>query len=383
MRTATVATTTSSLVGLDRLAQKAVEMARVSSDDPYALLSDASLWPQNVEALRAYLDLCDSSPRPTLVEFEDWSRALEDAALSLQGVTRTEGATSALVHAHGILLTSEGFESEGEYTSYVHGVEAVAGNGENMVQGSKMEVMTHRADLQTPMAIGLIAAGRALARVGACSVAGGRMPVVFDILSSPRIISALFSAISGGAVYSGNTFLKEFLGKRICEQPITIADHPHLPRMNKSRICDEDGVAARYTPIVVDGTLKTWLTSLKSAAKLGVRCTGHGGGNSGNSIVDNGDLSRDELIEDISRGFLVMHLLGHGVDLPTGNYSFGAEGFLIENGRVGRAIDEMTIAGNLLDVFRTMRVANDRDVRQAVSVPSIRVDDVTVAGKGS
>ncbi|TSC62255.1 MAG: PmbA protein [Parcubacteria group bacterium Gr01-1014_48] len=381
LRTATVATTTSSLAGLDRLAQKGVEMARASSDDPYAFLSNESLWQKNIDGLRTYLDLYDRSPRPTLAELEDSARALEDAVLSQEGITRIEGAVSAAVYRHDILLTSAGFEFEGEATSYMHGAGAVAGDGEAMVEGSKIETTTHRTNLRTPEQIGLIAAKRALARRGACSVSGGRMPVVFDILSSPQIISALFSAISGENVYSENTFLKEFLGKRICNEPIQIADHPHLPRMNKSRICDEDGVASRYTPIVVDGVLKTWLTSLKSAAKLGVVCTGHGGGQTGNIIVDNGDLSRDELIEDIPRGLLVTHLLGRGVDLPTGDYSFGAAGFLIENGKVSRPVDEMTIAGNLLDLFRTMRVANDRDMREAVSVPSIRVEDVTVAGK--
>ncbi len=380
-RVAHVSGSAGSRESLTRLLLKAVEMAKASTEDPFASVAGEPLWPRDMARLSDSLDLVDRSLLPSLCELSQTAHALEDAALSQKGITRTEGVSSAALRKYEITMNSEGFTGLSERTTHVRSVEAVAGDGEHMVEGSDMDVRIHRSDLRSSLSIGTLAAERALAQVGTTSVPGGRMPVVFDKLISSSLIGALLAGITGSRVYSKSTFLKEYLGERICDPSITIIDHPHIPRMGKSRLYDADGVGARYLPIVVDGVLKTWLTSLKSSVKLAVRCTGHGGNTSGNIIVGNGIVSQRELIADIPRGLLITSLLGHGANIETGNYSYGAKGFLIENGKICRPVDEMTIAGNLLDAFGRMRVANDRDMRLSVSVPSIRVDDVTVAGK--
>ena len=207
------------------------------------------------------------------------------------------------------------------------------------------------------------------------------MPVIFDWRSAKAVISPLLAAMFGENVFSDNSFLKEYLGKRICPETIMIVDDPHIPRFGNSRVYDGDAVASRFVPVVVGGILQMWLTSLKSAAQLGVSPTGHSGNHLSNIIVGNGVHARDELMSGIAQGLLVTETMGHGANVTTGDFSCGAEGFLIEHGKVCRPVDEMTIAGNLIDMCRTMQVANDRDERLTFSVPSIYIERMMVAGK--
>jgi len=379
-RNAMVGGSATSKKGLTALARKAVEMARVSTPDPYSFLAPEELWAAGISERTPALEVFDTAPPPTLKELAGMAHAIEEGALSCNGVSRTEITEADFVCTHTLLATSNGFIGEHARTHYDLGGVAIAGAGEQMVSGTESDERTHREDLKDPSAIGRIAGERASRRLGSASMAGGVMPVVFDALVSPQILGTFLSAISGDAVYLGQTFLKNMLHERICPPDVTIIDYPNLPRMIGSHLYDGDGVGIYFLKIVKEGVLKSWLTSLKSAAQLSVRCTGHEGG-IGNVILENTPISRQDLIADISRGFLVTNLLGYGADLVTGTYSVGAEGFLIENGAIGRPIDEMTIAGNMLDVFRTMRVANDRYVQWQISAPSIRVDNVMVAGK--
>ena len=380
-RTALVETSTTTEQGLKRLAEKAVEMARASMEDPFAGLSDASLWPKDVEEMRKMLDKMDRTALPTLKELTDLAHALEDAAMSQKGIMRTESALAGVQYGRSVFMTSKGFEAFGEGTRYVLSTDAVAGSGETMVQGSDGDSRTHRSDLKNPLSIGLLAAERALARVGASSFSGGLMPVVFDRLVAQALISPLLSATLGSNVYADNSFLKEHLGRRICSDMITIVDDPHIPRMNNSRIYDSDGVASKHMPIILGGILQMWLTSLKSAAQLGVMPTGHGGGHLGNVIVRNGECSQNELMADIRRGFYVTRVMGLNANTTTGDFCCGAQGFLIEDGKVARPIDQMTIAGSLLEMLKSMEIANDRDERRTFSAPSLRIESMVVAGK--
>ncbi len=380
-RTAMVQSLTTTEAGLKRIALKAVEMARASMEDPFARLSEEILWPKDMERLRRQIDKVDLSPMPSLVELTQYTRALEDAVMSQKGITKTESVSAGVRHGRSVLMTSKGFVGFGENTGYGLSIDAVAGDGDHMVQGSDGDLKTHRSDLRSPMAVGLLAAERALMRLGSSSFAGGRMPVVFDRRSSNSIIGSLIAATFGSNVFSDNSFLKEYLGKRICSEMITIADNPFIPRMGNSRMYDGEAVASRYTPVVMGGILQMWLTSLESSGQLNVPETGHSGNRLANVVVSNGVLTREELISDISQGLLVTATLGHGANITTGDYSCGAEGFLIQNGKVARPVDEMTIAGNLLEMFSTMCPANDRDASLSFSAPSMRIENMMVAGK--
>jgi PmbA protein len=246
----------------------------------------------------------------------------------------------------------------------------------------------HAADLRDPAEIGKSAGERAVKRLGAKKMPTCRCPVVFDPRVARGFISHLLGAISGPSIARGTSFLKDRLGDRIFPEAITIIDDPHRQRGLRSKPFDGEGIANRHRAIVDKGVLTTWLLDLRSARQLGLKTTGHAARGTAsppspaatNVWIEKGALSPKELITDIESGFYVTEMMGMGVNGVTGDYSRGAAGFWIEKGEIAFPVSEMTVAGNLKDIFARLVAADDLEFKAGADSPTLRVDDLTVAG---
>ena len=287
-----------------------------------------------------------------------------------------------------VLATSHGFL--GSYLTSRHGVSmsAIAGEGTAMERDDDFSSALHAADLDPPERIGRNAGERAVARLNPRKVSTKKVPVVFDRRIAGGLVGHLASAINGSAVARKTSFLRDMLGERLFKSGIRIIDDPLRMRGLRSRPFDGEGVAARPIAIIEDGVLKTWLLDCTTARELNLATTGHAqrGVSSPpspgptNLHLAAGSVSAEALIADIMDGFYVTELIGMGVNQVTGDYSRGASGFWIENGRRTYPVSEVTIAGNLVDMFRALEPASDLEFRYGTNSPTVRIEGLTVAG---
>ncbi len=361
--------------GIERLVHRACTMARANQEDPFALLAEKSLWPNNIPELVSRLDLCDSRDL-TLAEMKDFALSMEKAGLSVSGVSNSNSARVQQEKSSFALYTTEGFEGSYEETSYGAMVGVIAGDGDTMSSWSEGDSVRHFSLLRAPIEMGRIAGEMAVAFQGASSMESGAMPVVFDRYVSSTLLGSLANAVNGGLVFKKASFLKDKMGQQIFPTDINVVIDPFIPKLFGSEPFDGEGVAGARIELISKGVLTSWLTGLRSAAKLGIVPTG----SSGNMYMENGKVSRDELIASIDRGLLVMEFLGQGVNIATGDYSRGVSGFLIEKGKITRPIHEVTVAGNLSDMFAKIIHANDSVIGR-FDAPTLRINGMMVAGK--
>ena len=383
-RSASVSTSDLSGRALEMVVERAVAMAREAPEDRYAgLAPEARLLRDGAPDL----DLRDAAEisAETLK-----ARALEaeDAARAVAGVTNSEGASASASKAIIALATSGGFT--GGYTTSSHGLSAsvIAGEGAGMQRDYAYHSARHAADLDAPAVIGERAGRRTVDRLNPRKLDTEQLPVVFDPRVGSSLVGHLIGAITGSAVTRGTSFLLDRLGTRIFADGIRILDDPHRRRGLRSRPFDGEGLPTGPAAIIDDGVLTTWLLDSASARQLGLAPTGHAtrgvsgppGAGPSNLHMAPGTISRDALIGDIKRGFYVTELIGQGLNPVTGDYSRGAAGFLIDGGAIGPAVAEVTIAGNIIEMFRELTPADDLEFRHATNVPTLRVDGLTVAG---
>ena len=369
---------------VDQLAQRAVAMARVAPEDPFAGLADPALLARELPDL----DLLDPD-LPSVAVLEERAKRAEAAGLAVKGVTKSEGASASAGIGGMVLVTSHGFR--GAYLVSRHGLSmsAIAGDGTAMERDYDFTSALHAADLDAAEAIGRTAGERAVARLNPRKVATKRVPVVFDRRVAGGLVGHLAGAINGSAVARKTSFLRDKLGERLFAPGIRIVDDPLRQRGLRSRPFDGEGVAGHRLAIVEDGVLKTWLLDCATARELELTTTGHAqrGVSSApspgatNLYLEAGPQSPEELIADIAEGFYVTELIGMGVNQVTGDYSRGATGFWIENGQRTYPVSEVTIAGNLIDMFRALTPANDLEFRYGTNAPTVRVEGLTVAGQ--
>ena len=366
------------------LAERAVAMARVAPEDPFAGLADREQLARDVPDL----DLLDPN-LPTIAELEERARHAETAALAVKGVTTSGGASASAGIGGLVLVTSHGFT--GAYLSSGQSVSmsAIAGEGTAMEQDYDYSSTVHGADLESPQKVGRSAGERAVERLNPRKVQSKRVPVVFDRRIAGSLIGHLANAINGSAITRKTSFLKEKLGQRLFRPGIRVIDDPRRLRGLRSRPFDAEGVSTRQLAVVEDGVLASWLLDCATARELGLRTTGHAqrGVSStpapgpSNLHLAAGDDTPDALIADIAEGFYVTDLIGVGVNYVTGDYSRGAGGFWIENGKRSYPVSEITIAGNLIDMFQALVPANDLQFRFGTNAPTVRVEGLTVAGR--
>src|SRR5919197_4062150 len=366
------------------LAERAVAMAKVAPDDPFAGLAD----PEQLARDFPDLDLLDPD-LPTIAELEERARRAESTALAVKGVTTSGGASASAGIGAMVLVTSHGFT--GAYLSSGHGMSmtAIAGEGTAMERDYDYSSTVHGADLESPEKVGRTAGERAIERLNPRKVKSKRVPVVFDRRVAGSLIGHLASAINGSAVARKTSFLKDKLGQRPFPPGIHVIDDPRRLRGLRSRPFDAEGVGTKHLAVVEDGVLASWLLDCATARELGLRTTGHAerGVSSSpaprpsNLHLTAGNDTPEALMADIAEGFYVTDLIGVGVNYVTGDYSRGASGFWIENGRRSYPVSEVTIAGNLIDMFQALFPANDLEFRFATNAPTVRVEGLTVAGR--
>jgi len=235
-------------------------------------------------------------------------------------------------------------------------------------------------DLAEPEAVGDYAGRRALARLGSRKIGTVQAPVLFEAPVANDLLATFVSAVSGGNLYRKASFLLDSLGKEVFAPIVTLVERPHLPRAPASSWYDDEGVATRDRDVVKDGVLRGYFLGSYSARKLGMKTTGSAGGNH-NLILQGGDLDLPGLIRKMGRGLLVTELIGFGVNLVTGDYSRGAAGYWVEGGEIRYPVEEITIAGNLREMFRSVAaVGSDTLTRGSRTTGSILIDGMTIAG---
>jgi PmbA protein len=369
--------------GAAGLAERAVAMARVAPEDPYAGLADSGLLTRQIRDL----DLLDPD-MPSVAHLEEIALTAEGAALAVPGVTKSSGASASAGIGGMVLVTSHGFH--GAYLGSRHSVSmmAIAGQGLEMERDYEFSSALHARDLEDAAEVGRIAGERAVKRLKPRKTETRKVPIVFDRRISGGLIGHLAGAINGSAITRRTSFLQDKMGEQVFAPGIRIVDDPLRPRGLRSRPFDAEGVAGRPLAVVEDGRLTSWFLDSATARELGFATTGHAqrgvssppSPGSTNLHLEPGKVSPDELIADIEEGFFVADLIGVGVNMVTGDYSRGAAGFWIEQGKLTYPVSEVTIAGHLNDIFRTLTPANDLRFRYGVDAPTVRLEGLTVAG---
>ena len=248
---------------------------------------------------------------------------------------------------------------------------------------------THLADLADPETVGRTAGERAVKRLGARRVKSQAVPIIIEQRLAGGLLRSFAGAINGAAIARGVSYLKDRMGEQVFAKGVRIVDDPLRPRGMASKPFDGEGLPAMAIDLVADGVLAAWTLDLRSAAKLGLRSNGRAsrgvGSNPGPGVTNldmaPGERTAADLIGEIENGFFVTELIGHGGDMATGDYSRGAAGYWIENGALAFPVNELTVAGNLKDMFLAVTPASDLIRRGAVNAPTLRIDGMTVAGE--
>ena len=370
--------------GVQALAERAVAMARVAPEDRFTGLADPSLLAKNFPEL----DLVDPD-LPEVVRLEELAREAEAAALHVQGVTKSGGASASAGIGGMVLVTSHGFTGAYIASRYGMSMTAIAGEGTAMERDYDYTSTLHAADLDKPEKVGKTAGRRAVERLNPLKAATGKVPVVFDKRIAGSLVGSLASAVNGAAIARKTSFLMEKLGQQVFAKGIRIVDDPLRKRGQRSRPFDGEGVAGRKLALVDDGLVMTWLLDSGTARELNLHTTGHASRGVSSSpspgatnlYLDAGSATPDELIAGIEQGFYVTDLIGSGTNIVTGDYSRGASGFWIEKGQRTYPVSEVTIAGHLGEMFRSLTPANDLEFRYGTNSPTVRIEGLTVAGR--
>jgi PmbA protein len=366
------------------LAERAVAMARAAPEDPFAGLADPAQLARDIPDL----DLLDPD-LPSVTLLEERAKRAESAALAVEGVTKSGGASASAGVGGMVLVTSQGFRGAYLNSGQSVSMTAIAGEGTAMERDYDYSSALHGADLEPPEKVGRSAGERTVERLNPRKVDTKRVPVVFDRRVAGSLVGHLAGAINGSAVARKTSFLKGRLGERLFRSGIDVIDDPRRRRGLRSRPFDAEGVATRRLAVVEDGVLRSWFLDSATGRELGFATTGHAqrGVSStpspgpSNLHLSAGADTPEALLADIAEGFYVTDLIGMGVNQVTGDYSRGASGFWIENGRRSYPVSEVTIAGNLVEMFSTLSPANDLEFRFGTNAPTLRVEGLTVAGR--
>ncbi|MDX1459634.1 MAG: metalloprotease PmbA [Xanthomonadales bacterium] len=304
----------------------------------------------------------------------------EEAGRADSRITNSEGASASSALGLSVYGNSHGFFGRSSGTRHGQVCILIAGQGEGMQRDYWYDSRRAYEDLEDPAETGRKAAARTVARLGASQVPTGRMPVLFSPEIARGVLGHLVSAVSGGALYRNTSFLKDAAGQHLFPEWLTIAEMPMLPRAAGSAAFDSEGVATLERNLVDEGVLTGYVLSSYSARRLGLETTGNAGGV--HNLRPRGAARPfDSLVSDMGSGLLVTEVMGQGVQIVTGDYSRGASGFMIENGRIGRPVAEVTIAGNLRNMFSSVvAMGDDVDDRANIACGSLWVDGMTVAG---
>ncbi|MFL6736571.1 MAG: TldD/PmbA family protein [Sphingomonas sp.] len=382
-RSATVASSDLSDEALGVLVERCLAMANEAPEDPFAGLAPSSLLQRSEPP---FLDEYDGS-EPNPAELRERALEAETAALAVTGVTNSSGASASASAATIALATSAGFS--GAYRTSGHGCSAsvIAGEGSSMQRDHSWHSARHLEDLEEARDIGARAGERAVSRLNPARPKPGKYPVIFDPRVSSTLLSHFSGAINGASVARKTSFLRDRLGTGVFAPGITIVDDPLRIRGLRSRPFDAEGVAVSRRELVSGGTINQWIADSAAARQLGIEPTGHAargvggapGASPSNLYMEPGKRTREDLLASVAEAVLVIELIGQGVNAVTGDYSRGAAGFIVRGGEIAEPVAEITIAGNLIDMFAGLECASDLEFRRGVDAPTILVPEMTVA----
>lgn len=384
---AIAATADLSAVGLERFAADTVALARVTAADPLAGLPEGGA----LAADRPDLDLFDAAATaPNPDDALAKARAAEEAALSTDPrLSNSEGAEFSQDASTIAYASTLGFTGSYRRSSFHLGVEPVATHDGGMQRDFWYARARHLARLEDPVAIGKRAAERTLRRLGARRVKTQEAPVIFESTVAVSLLGHLAGAVTGQSLYRGTSFLLGRLGDTIASPLMTVVDDGRMARGHGSRPFDAEGLPTRQTMVVERGVLRSYLLDTYSARRLGLASTGNAaraigdspGASPTNFYLQAGTHTPEAIIASVDRGLLVTELIGFGVNPVTGDYSRGAVGLWIEHGEIVYPVEEITIAGNLLDMFRDLEmIGNDLDFRGSMAAPMVKIRNLTIAG---
>jgi PmbA protein len=366
------------------LVERAVAMAKAAPEDPHCGLAD----PADIARTFPDLDLLDPV-EPSAEILMERARAAEETAMAVKGITNSEGAEAGWGSTRVALVASNGFAAEYARSSHSFSVAVIAGEGTAMERDYDWSSALHAADLDDPAAVGTRAAERAIRRLAPRKIETCKLPVILDPRVSGGIVRHLAGAINGTSIARGTSFLKSKMGEMVFAPGITIVDDPFRKRGLASKPVDGEGIAPMRRALIDKGRLTTWLLDLRSARQLGLKSTGHASRgttsppspSATNLYMEAGTIGRDAMLRDVKRGLYVTEFIGMGVNGVTGDYSRGAAGFMIEDGALAFPVSEVTVAGNLVDMFAHVTPADDLVFRYGTDAPTLRIDGCTIAGR--
>jgi PmbA protein len=374
---------------LERMVSSALELSKITSEDPFGGIPEASQLGQLSGDLDLYHEDVYSLPGPDRI---DYARRAEKAALDFDPrIKNSEGGSFDAATGHKVLANSHGFV--GEYRRSYCSVAAVpiAQSDDGAMQRDYwFAVARTLSKLESPEQVGRVAAERTLRRLGAQKVKTAQVPVVFDPMVASSILEHVFEGVNGDSVYRGASFLAGKLGEKIASENVTIVDDGTMPGGFGTSPFDGEGVPTRRTVVIEKGVLKSYLLNTYTAKKLGLATTGNAsrglagtpGIGPGNYFLQPGPRTPKQMLAGIKEGLYVTEFLGHGANLVTGDYSRGASGLWISGGEFSHPVEEITVAGNLKEMFLNIsEIANDLEFRGSVAAPTLRIDGLTVGGK--
>ena len=353
----------------------ACDIARYAGEDEHAGLAERDEMASEVPDLlldHPWIGDVDRIIRMA-TECEDAARAVPEIVNSEGAGVKTRRSLSAYGNTHGFLAA---------YTGTVHAVHciAVAGRGDEMQRDFWSSTRRDPSAMQTPQSVGRQAADRAVARLGARKLTSRKARVLFTPQTARTLVGCFIGAISGGALYRGTSFLIDSLGTQVFPSWLVIDEEPHLPGGLYSAAFDSEGVATREHTIVADGVVRNYVLDTYSARKLGLKTTGNAGGVR-NLILRGRDTPYDDLVAGMDEGLIVVELIGSGINMITGDYSQGAAGFWVQNGKIAHPVEEVTLAGNLRTMFMSVAgLGQDLDEEGSIRCGSMLIEGMTIAG---
>ena len=382
-RQALASSTDLSTAAIDQLVDQVVTMAKASPEDPFTGLADASVM------ARFVINPDGFDPRePQAEELQQWAKRAEKAALSVQGVTNSEGAEASWGASQTTLANTHDSNLTILRTAYQISVSALAGEGQNMERDDDYSRTVYAEDLENPDDIGVRAGQKAVLRLNPRKLKTTRAPVIFSPRVGQELLRYFADAVNGAAIAKGTSFLKDSLGKKIFSDGITILDDPTRLRGLRSRPFDADGLFCNPLILAENGVLKNWFLDTKTARQLGMTSTGHAW-RSVNSLptpsptnlfMMPGSITSEDMLKSVKEGLYVTDVMGFGVNPVTGDYSQGASGIWIEDGHFAYPVAEITIAGNLKDMFLNMSVADDLLFHYGMNTPTLLIEEMMIAG---
>ena len=384
---ASVSTNDNSEAAIRDVAKRAVDMAKIAPQDDFSLIASQETLNDFPIHNSISVDSYDEV-EPSIDIIRDRAKEVEDSALSVKGITNSDGADASWGEGETLLMTSNGFFGSSKKSNHSVSVVVIAEKDGKMERDYDYSSKVFGKDLRNSNHIGIEAAKKTLARMGATKPLTGKYPVIFDPRVSRSIAGHFASAINGSAIARKTSFLKDMLNKQIANPAINIIDDPFLKRGLGSRLFDAEGLGSRKYTLIKDGVLQQWLLDLSSAKQLNLKPSGNAKrGISGppspgtsNFMISPGDVTPENLIKNVSEGFFVTDMIGSSVSMITGDYSRGASGFWIKNGELSIPITEATIAGNLKEMFMTLQPANDIDYSHSINSPTLLIEGMTIAG---